>query len=229
MKRTPRVLAAVVAATALTFTGVHTADAKPDRAGTHAKAEKAAKAKGGKSAETKIARDVARVQAQLDKATSEKRLEKLDGGHATTVRGNAQADSDALDALLTQTDRKAVRTELRTYRVENYRLVVNVLRKAEKLRVAAAAEEAGVEVAPADILADVAAITATTPKAEAKPALKAARAALAATAELLDPEAGDDDLLEAPEPLEGDGPDESQLDEGGNTGDEGTTEEPATS
>ena len=72
MKRTPRVLAAVVAATALTFTGVHAADAKPDRAGTHAKAgkaaksEKAAKAKGGKSApEVKLARDVARKVAQL--------------------------------------------------------------------------------------------------------------------------------------------------------------------
>ena len=38
MKRTPRVLAAIVAATALTFTGVHTADAKPG----HAKGAKSA-------------------------------------------------------------------------------------------------------------------------------------------------------------------------------------------
>ena len=220
MKRTPRVLAAVVAATALTFTGVHTADAKPDRAGTHAKAEKsaktekAAKAKSGKGAMSKLDRDKARVEAQIDKATSEKRLEKLEQAHKDAVLLNVVADKTALADVGTRAD-------LRQFRVENYRLAVNVLRKAAKL--GAAAEKADVDVTtylPVDVLAAVAAINAQTPKADAKPALAAARAALSATAELLDPEGGDDTADDAPDTSEGDesgtdGPEESQLDEGG--------------
>ena len=196
MKRTPRVLAAVVAATALTFTGVHTADAKPDRAGTHAKAEKSAKAekaakvKGGKSApEVKLARDIARKVAQLGRTVSEKRLAKLDVDDAFVVVTNVEDDQAAVAQVTS-------RAELRTYRVENYRLVVNVLRKAAKL--GAAALEAGNHEATAlvDEASTVAVlVTATSPKSDLKPA----RAALAAASELLDPEETE---VEVPEPEE---------------------------
>ena len=204
MKRTPRVLAAVVAATALTFTGVHTADAKPDRAGTHAKAEKSAKAKGGKSAETKLARDVARKVAQLDKAVSEKRLAKLDDDDEAAVVANVTLDKEAIEGVST-------RAELRSFRVENYRLVVNVLRKAAKL--GAAATEAGN--AEATALVDEASaaavlVTATSSKSELKPA----RAALAAASALLDPEEAE---VEAPE---GSDLDESNGDTDGSEGDD---------
>lgn len=177
MNRTPRALAAVVAATALMFTGMHAADAKPAQARSNVEAEKSAKAKAGKTdTATRLARDVERVKARLDRTVSPQRLAKLDDADADAVVGNVAADKLLLDGV---TDR----AELRTFRVENYRLVVNVLRKAAKVRsLAEGNAEAGVLVESA--VAKALDVTATDSKAE----VKAARADLAAALGLLEGE-----------------------------------------
>jgi hypothetical protein len=198
MKRTSRVLAAVVAATALTFTGVHTADAKPAHAGSHAKAAKAdksAKAKGGKGAMTKLERDVARKVAQLGRTVSEQRLRRVDPDHATTVKANVAADQAELDALLTPTPAETTTTEttpatdvratLRTYRPENYRLAVNILRQAARAGETTEAETAAVDESVALALA----LTATSSKSD----VKAARAAFLDAGELLEDETAEVD------------------------------------
>lgn len=189
MKRTSRVLAAVVAAAALTFTGMHTADAKPAHAGSHAKAGNAAKADRGSAAKTsatKLARDVARLQEQLDRTIRDGRLARLDAEHAEGVVANVEADKTALAAILT-------RAELRAFRVENYRLVVNILRQATKAE--ANATEAGSAEALALVDSAVAKallVTASSAKAD----VKAARADLSAALELLEPEGGETELEE---------------------------------
>ena len=202
MKRTPRVLAAVVAATALTFTGVHTADAKPDRAGTHAKAEKsaktekAAKAKSGKGAMSKLDREIARKVAQLERTVSEQRLRRVDPVHAAVVVENVEADQADLEALVeapastastaSTTEETApvadVRATLKTYRPENYRLAVNILRQAAKAgETTTEAETLALDESVALALQ----ITATSSKAD----VKAARAAFAEATALLEDDA----------------------------------------
>ena len=215
MKSTSRVLAAVVAATALTFTGVHTADAKPD----HAKSAKSGKAadKGGKGAMTKLGRDVARKVAQLESTVSDQRLRRVDDEHATTVKTHVKADQDALEALVapaptgTTTEGTApvtdVRATLRTYRPENYRLAVNILRQAAQAGDTTDAETSAVDASVALALA----ITATSSKAD----VKEARAAFTDAAELLE-----DDADEAAESTELDAPDDTDDDEGDATGTE---------
>jgi len=189
MKRTSRLLAAVVAATALTFTGIHTADAKPGHA-KGAKSEKAS-AKGGKGAMSNLERDVARKVAQLERTVSEQRLRRVDTGHAAIVVGNVDADQAALEALVappapTATEETApvtdVRATLRTYRPENYRLAVNILRQAAKAGETTEAETVAVDES-VDLALD---LSATSSKAE----VKAARAAFRDATELL--ETGDD-------------------------------------
>lgn len=224
MKHTSRMLAAVVAAGALTFTGVHTADAKPAHAGTHAKAEKTAKAKGGKGAMTKLERDVARKVAQLGSTVSDQRLRRVDSGHATTVKGNVTADQEALAALVapagTTTTETApatdVRATLKTYRPENYRLAVNILRQAAK----AGDETTEAEtVAVDESVALALALTATSSKAD----VKAARAAFVDAGELLEDDA--DEVEEAEEAAELETPEGDQTADD-TTGTEGGTVTP---
>lgn len=207
MKRTSRVLAAVVAATALTFTGVHTADAKPDHA-KGAKSDKAAakEAKGGKGAMTKLEREVARKVAQLERTVSDQRLRRVDPLHVATVRTNVEADVDALEALVapattaTATEETApvtdVRATLRTYRPENYRLAVNMLRQAAQAGETTDAETVAVDESVALALA----ITATSSKAQ----VKEARAALTEAADLLEDDADEAEEAEQAETPEGD-------------------------
>lgn len=207
MKRTSRVLAAVVAATALTFTGVHTADAKPAHAGSHAKAEKAAKAKGGKAAAAKdpaakLARDVARVLSRLDRAVGEKRLAKLSTEDRDAVLANAELDRADIGLAATKSD-------LRAFRVENYRLAVNILRQAAKAE--AAATEAGDTAAGALVTSAVEkarAVRATSPKSD----VKAARADLSAALDLLEPEESDLEEGESDDSLLEEGDSESGVD-----------------
>ncbi len=197
MKRTSRVLAAVVAATALTFTGVHTADAKPDHAKS-AKAEKAAKAKAAKASSgkgklTKLERDVARKVAQLERTVSEQRLRRVDPEHAATVVANVDADQAALEALALPaetattdaTPASDVRAMLRTYRPENYRLAVNILRQAAKAGETTEAETLAVDESVALALA----LTATSSKGD----VKEARAAFRDAGALLEDDADDAD------------------------------------
>ena len=186
MKHTSRVLAAAVAATALTFTGIHTADAKPANAGSHAKAEKGAKAKGGKGAMTQLERDVARKVAQLERTVSDQRLRAVDVVHAATVKENVAGDQAALAALVAAagttttetTPAEGARATLKTYRPENYRLAVNILRQAAKAGETTEAETVAVDESVALALA----LTATSTKSE----VKAARAAFLDAADLLE-------------------------------------------
>ncbi len=198
MKRTSRALAAVVAATALTFTGVHTADAKPAHAGSHAKAPKAdksAKAKGGKGATSKLERVVNRKVAQLERTVTDQRLRRVDTTLADLVKGNVAEDVLALEALVAPADPAAteeaapatdVRATLKTYRPENYRLAVNILRQAAEVEQEPEAETTEVETDAVDASVALAVeLTATSSKAE----VKAARAAFREAAGLLEDDA----------------------------------------
>lgn len=210
MKRTSRVLAAVVAATALTFTGVHTADAKPAHAGSHAKAEKAdkaAKAKGGKGSSSQLERAVARKVNQLEGTVTDQRLRRVDDTLAGTVKLNVEKDVEALEALVAPVDPAAteaapvtdVRATLKTYRPENYRLAVNILRQAAQLEQEPVAETTEAETDAVDASVALAVeLTATSSKAD----VKDARAAFREAAGLLEDDA--DETAEADEPAEGD-------------------------
>ena len=219
MKRTSRVLAAVVATTALTFTGVHTADAKPAHAGTKAKAAKSEKAKGGKGALTKLERDVARKVAQLEKTVSDQRLRRVDSAHAETVVANVDADQAALEALVapadtTTTEATDVRATLKTYRPENYRLAVNILRQAAKAGETTEAETTEAEtVAVDESVALALALTATSTKAD----VKAARAAFLEAGELLEDDADEAEEAELETPEGDETAEDTTTPEGGET------------
>lgn len=221
MKRTSRVLAAVVATTALTFTGVHTADAKPAHAGTKAKAAKSEKAKGGKGALTKLERDVARKVAQLEKTVSDQRLRRVDSAHAETVVANVDADQAALEALVAPADTTTeaapatdVRATLKTYRPENYRLAVNILRQAAKAGETTEAETTEAEtVAVDESVALALALTATSTKAD----VKAARAAFLEAGELLEDDADEAEEAELETPEGDETAEDTTTPEGGET------------
>lgn len=215
MMRTARALAAVVAATALTLTGAHTADAKPAHAKS-APSEKAAK--GGKGAMSKLEREVARKVAQLENTVSDQRLRRVPTEQSEVVKERVAADQEALRALVAPAPAEPVagetaevtdvRAALKSYRVENYRLVVNILRKAATVGETTDAETAALDEAVALALA----ITATSAKAD----VKDARAALEEAADLLEDDADeaeeaddaddaeDETELEAPEGDAGD-------------------------
>lgn len=206
MKRTSRVLAAALSATALMFSGVHTADARPS----HAKGErptasqKGADRHGGGT--SKLERDVARTIVQLERTVSEQRLRRVDPAHAATVVANVDADQAALAALVapatTPTDGASTappsdaRATLRTYRVANYRLAVNILRQAAQAGQTTEAETLALEESVALALA----ITATSTKAE----VRAARTAFVDAGELLE-----DGTDEADEAEDSDGTDDA--------------------
>jgi hypothetical protein len=216
MKRTSRVLAAVVAASALTFTGVHTADAKPAHAGSHAKADKAAKAKSGKGSTSKLERAVARKVAQLEGTVTDQRLRRVDQTLAGMVKLNVAEDVEALRLLVAPADPAAtetapvtdVRATLKSYRPENYRLAVNILRQAAQLEQEPVAETTEAETDAVDASVALAVeLNATSSKTD----VKAARAAFREAAGLIEEDA--DEAAEAGET------DETADDEDGSDGD----------
>lgn len=207
MKRTSRVLAAVVAATTLTFTGVHTADAKPAHAGSHAKADKAAKAKSGKGGTSKLERAVDRKVNQLEGTVTDQRLRRVDQTLGDLVKKNVADDVEALRALVAPVDPAAtetvpvtdVRTTLKTYRPENYRLAVNILRQAAQLEQEPEGETTEAETDAVDASVALALeLGATSSKAE----VKEARTAFREAAGLIEEDA--DEAAEAGETGEGD-------------------------
>lgn len=226
MKRTSRVLAAVVAATALTFTGVHTADAKPAHAGSDAKAQKAdkpAKAKGGKASSSQLERAVTRKVNQLQNTVTDQRLRRVDDTLGDMVEANVAADVLALEALLAPVDPAAtetapvtdVRATLKTYRPENYRLAVNILRQAAQLEQEPVAETTEAETDAVDASVALAVeLRATSSKAD----VKDARAAFREAAGLLEEDA--DEAAEADEPAEGDADEDLAGDDTANEGDD---------
>jgi hypothetical protein len=178
MKRTSRALAVVVtAATLITGSAVGTAVAKPDHT-------------------RQVVRDIERKEAQLDRAVRPNRVDRLSDTDAAAVLANVALDKADLDAILaaataadSTSDLKQVRADLRSVRVENYRVVVNVLRHAAKA--AAAAETAG-DTESAALVAEAVATARTVRATSPKSLLRDARADLAAAKELLDTEDTED-------------------------------------
>lgn len=189
MKRIVRTLAAAMTAATLILTGTAytAAAAKPIHAGAHVKGGKGAVAS---SDVRKVVRDIERVKAQIGRAVSDRRIGGL--ADAAGIGANAGLDIADLEALQsaataadTTLDLKQVRRDVRSYRVENYRLVVNVLRHAAK--VGAAATDLGN--AEAQALVASAVTTALTIRAtSARALLHDARTDLEGAAELLDAE-----------------------------------------
>jgi hypothetical protein len=205
MKRTVRTLAATMTAATLTLTGTAytAAAAKPIHASAHVKGGKGAVAS---SDVRKVVRDIERVKAQIGRAVSDRRIGAL--ADAASIGANAGLDIADLEALQsaataadTTLDLKQVRRDVRSYRVENYRLVVNVLRHAAE--VGAAATDAGN--AEAQALVASAVTTALSIRATSvKALLQDARVDLEAAEELLDAEeteADPEDDIEESQPV----------------------------
>jgi hypothetical protein len=203
MKRTVRTLAAAMTAATLTLTGTAytAAAAKPIHAGAHVKGGKGAVAS---SDVRKVVRDIERVKAQIGRAVSDRRIGGL--ADAASIGANAGLDLADLEALQsaataadTTLDLKQVRRDVRSYRVENYRLVVNVLRHAAE--VGAAATDVGN--AEAQTLVASAVTTALTIRATSvKALLQDARADLEVAEELLDAENTEADETDAEDDIE---------------------------
>lgn len=192
MLRTTRALAVAVTAATLTLTGpaVTTSAAAKPADGAHAKGGKSAVAK---DATRKVVRDIDRLSAALERTVRPHRVDGLADGAA--VQANVALDQLDLAALRTAAtdpagtaDLAQVRRDLRDWRVENYRIVVNVLRHAAD--VGAAADEAAD--AAAGALVDSAVATALTVRATtARAVLKDARADLNEAQGLLEDDADD--------------------------------------
>ena len=176
MKRTTRRTAGLVATAALAAPSAFaTAEAAP-------KPDKPVKA------QTKqLLKDIAGKDARLARLSTSEAVTLLADDteaelvsnieDARTSLGEVKTSVEAADSTV---DTRAARKELRSFRVENFRIVVNILRKAEGLEEAAAADaEATGHLAAAEAAALE--ITATSTKADVRAArdhVKAAQAEL---------------------------------------------------
>lgn len=164
MRLSLRVLGAVVAA-ALTLTAP-VAQAAPGGGHGHGHA-KQTKAPAGQK---QLLKDVAKAESALDRALKPSRTGMLTPETLAALQANADADKAALAEVATaaqladgSTDLKQARKDLKALRTENYVLVVNVLRKAERL--IAEADPAATDVSALDaVVANALTITASSPK-----------------------------------------------------------------
>lgn len=175
MKRTTRLTAGLVATVALVApSSLATAQAaKPDT--------------GVKSQAKQLLKDIAGKDARLARLATSTAVTRLaDDTEAELVSNLEEARAGlgevktSVEAADSTVDTRAARKELRTYRVENFRIVANVLSRAERLEESAAADAEAVEHLAA---AEAAAleITATSTKADIRAArdhVKAAQAEL---------------------------------------------------
>ena len=202
MKRTARALAVVVTAATLTLTGqaVTTSVVAKPASGAHAQGGKSDVAK---SDIRKVVRAVERKKTQLGRTVRENRVRRLDDAGA--VLANVALDVADLDALLAAAtaadavvDLRQVRRDLRSFRVENYRIVVNILRHAQHLgATATGAGDAAASALVTEAVAAAGAVRATSPKSD----LRAARALLKQAAALLEVEE-EAEPVEETEPVE---------------------------
>ncbi|WP_374456467.1 hypothetical protein [Nocardioides sp.] len=168
MKRTTRLAAGLVATAALVAPStLATAQAaKPDHS--------------VKGQTKQLLKDIAGKDARLDRLSTSDAVTRLaDDTEATLVSNIGAARTDlgeiktSVEAADSTVDTRAARKELRSFRIENFRIVANVLSKAERIEAAAAGDpEATEHLAAAEEAA--LAITATSTKAD----LRAARAHL---------------------------------------------------
>ena len=173
--------AALVAPSALAATAVAT-PGKP--------AEPTKPAKSVKAQTKQLLKDIAGKDKRLDRLSTSTAMEALADDTEAEVVANVTDARAALADLRTTVeaadstvDTRAARTELHSFRVENFRIVVNLVRKVEGLEEAAAADpEAVTHLAAAEAAALE--ITATSTKADLRDVrdhLKAAQAELEGT------------------------------------------------
>ncbi len=171
MKRTTRLAAGLVATAAV---------AAPSALATAQAAEPAPTVK----AQTKqLLKDIAGKDARLARLSTSNAVQSLaDDTEAELVSNLTDARADLTDlktsveAADSTVDTRAARKDLHAFRVENFRIVVNILKKAEGLEEAAAADpEAVAHLAAAEAAAlDV---TATSTKADIRAAREHVQAA----------------------------------------------------
>jgi hypothetical protein len=179
MKRTTRLTAGLVATAALAAPSAFAtaeAAAKPDKPSKPVKAQT-----------KQLLKDIAGKDARLVRLSTSEAVTLLADDteaelvsnieDARTSLGEVKTSVEAADSTV---DTRAARKELRSFRVENFRIVVNILRRAEGLEEAAAADaEATGHLAAAEVAALE--ITATSTKADVRAArdhVKAAQAEL---------------------------------------------------
>lgn len=178
MNRNRRITATLLATAALAAPSAlaTTAEARPDKP-----------AKTVKAQSKQLLKDIAGKDKRLARLTTSNAVEGLADDTEAEVVANVTDARTALADLATTVqaadstvDTRAARKELRSFRVENFRIVVNVVKKVEGLEEAAAADpEAVMHLAAAEAAALE--ITATSTKAD----IRAVRAHVqAAQAEL---------------------------------------------
>lgn len=178
MKRTTRLTAGLVATAALAAPSALVA------------AQAAEPARPVKAQTKQLLKDIAGKDARLARLSTSNAVTRLADDteldlvtnieEARTALGEVKTAAQAADSTL---DTRAVRKELRSFRVENFRIVVNILTKAEGLEEAAAADpEAVAHLAAAEAAALE--IDATSTKAD----IRAAREHVQAAQDELDTE-----------------------------------------
>lgn len=178
MNRNRRIAATLLATAALAAPSAlaSTAEARPDKP-----------AKTVKSQSKQLLKDIAGKDKRLARMATSNAVEGLADDTEAEVVANVTDARTALADLATTVeaadstvDTRAARKELRSFRVENFRIVVNVVKKVERLEEAAAADpEAVMHLTAAEAAALE--ITATSTKAD----IRAVRAHVqAAQAEL---------------------------------------------
>ena len=168
--------AALVAPSALAATAV----AAPDKPTKPTKPAKTVKA------QTKqLLKDIAGKDKRLERLSTSTAVEALADdtetevvGHVTDARTALAELKTSVEAADSTVDTRAARKELRSFRVENFRIVVNLVKKVEGLEEAAAADpEAVSHLAAAEAAALE--ITATSSKADLRAAREHVKAAQA--------------------------------------------------
>ncbi|MCY4727663.1 hypothetical protein NYO98_15345 [Nocardioides sp. STR2] len=184
MNTTRRITATALATAALVVPSAlaATAVAAPDKPGKPVKPAKTVKA------QTKqLLKDIAGKDKRLDRLSTSTAVENLADDTEAELVANVTDARTALAELRTSVeaadstvDTRAARKELRSFRVENFRIVVNLVKQVEGLEEAAAADpEAVAHLDAAEAAALL--ITATSTKADLRDArehLQAARAEL---------------------------------------------------
>lgn len=178
MKRTTRLTAGIVATAALA--------APSALAATQAAAPTTLKAPATVKAQTKqLLKDIAGKDKRLARLSTSNAVQGLADDTETQLVSQidaARADlgevKTSVEAADSTVDTRAARKELRSFRVENFRIVVNILTKAEGLEESAATDpEATEHLAAAEAAA--LAITANSTKADIRAARKHVQAAQA--------------------------------------------------
>ena len=201
LSRARRTAAALIGTAALVAAPLAVSPAHAaERPGTDkpAKADKADKADKAKAPGTKqLLKTVAGKDKRLVRLSTSSAVTRLDDAYETEVVAGIEESRDALAAIRTAVeaadatvDTRAAAKDLRAFRVENHRLVVNVVAKADRILDAATlAGDAETAALATTAIEAALAVTATSPKSE----IKAARAGLAA-AEDAEDEAEDEAL-----------------------------------